>query len=195
MFRASPGGAFGQNATASYDAIRYGHMAGFQTYIYACAPAPSRSHPPYTMAPSSSCYISGVFSLSQGSRNTGPSYYATYLSALDFTDDDKFINVSIRKYTASTETTYTDDSFVFMVAKAALPTGADGMLDSIHCTPFISPPDGFQQCLPPDPAHTAFITGTVSSTGGSDSVRSFTLTTSEYVRDERRTFNVRYVSS
>ena len=155
-----------------------------------------RSHPPHTMAPSSSCHIAGVFSLSEGSRNTDPSYYTTYLSALDFTDDEKFINVSIRKYTAPADILYADDSFVFMVAKAALPAGADGMLDSIYCTPFVPPPDGLQECLPPDPVHTAFITGTVTSTGyNSGSVRSFILTASEYVRDERRTFTVRFVFS
>lgn len=151
---------------------------------------PHTCHPPHTMAPLSSCFISGVFSLSEGSRSTEPGYYATYLSALEFIDDKKFINISIRKFTASTDILYTDDSFVFMVAKAALPAGGDGMLDSIYCTPFISPPTGFQSCHPLEPTHTAFVTGTVSSVNNSGSTRSFTLTTSEYVRDERRTFNV-----
>ena len=145
------------------------------------------------MAPSS-CLISGVFPLSEGSRNADPSYYATYLSALEFINDENFINVSIRKYTASTDILYVDGSFVYMVAKAALPAGEDGMLDSIHCTPFIPPSGGFQPCYPPEPTHTVFVTGTISGVDNGTSVRSFTLTTSEYVRDERRTFNVRYVS-
>jgi len=152
-----------------------------------------RSHLPHTthtMAPPSSCHISGIFSLSEGSRNTEPRYYATYLSALEFTDDEKFINVSIRKFTASADILYADNSFIFLVAKAALPAGEDGILDSIYCAPFISPPEGFQ---PPSPAHTASVTGTVSSVNTSGSTRSFTLTTSEYVRDERRTFTVRFV--
>lgn len=157
----------------------------------ASASPPSR--PPYTMAPSS-CLISGVFSLSEGSRNTEPGYYATYLSALDFTDDENFINVSVRKFTASADILYADDSFVFMVAKAALPAGGDGMLDSIHCTPFKSPSEGFELYHPPEPTHTAFVTGTISGIDNSGSTRSFTLTTSEYVRDERRTFNLRFVS-
>jgi hypothetical protein len=146
------------------------------------------------MAPAS-CLISGIFSLSEGSRNTEPSYYATYLSALDFTDDAKFINVSVRKFTASTDVLYEDDSFVFMVAKAALPAGGDGMLDPIHCTPFKSPSEGFQPYHPSEPTHTAFVTGTINNVNNSGPIRSFTLTTSEYVRDERRTFNVWFVSS
>ena len=146
------------------------------------------------MAPLSSCHISGVFSLSGGSRNAEPTYYAQYLSALEFTDDNKFINVSIRKFTPSADILYADGSFVFMVAKAVLPVGGDGMLDSIYCTPFKSDPDTFQSFLPPEPTHTAFITGTVSSVGSNGSTRSFTLTVSEYVRDERRTFDIRFVS-
>ena len=144
------------------------------------------------MAPSS-CLISGVFPLSDGSRNADPSYYATYLSALEFTKDENFINVSVRKYTALTDTLYVDDTFVYMVAKAALPTGEDGMLDSIHCAPFTSPSGGFEPCCPSKPTHTAFVTGTVSGVDTSTSIRSFTLTTSEYVRNERRAFDVRYV--
>jgi len=116
-----------------------------------------------------------------------------YLSALEFSNIEQFINVSIRKFTASTENLLEDDTFVFMVAKAALPTGEDGMLDSIYCTPFIPPPEGFQQCYPPQPTHTMFITGTVTKAETIGPTRSFTLGVSEYVRDERRTFNIRYV--
>lgn len=146
------------------------------------------------MAPSS-CLISGVFPLSGGSRNTDPSYYATYLSALEFTNGEDFINVSIHKYTASTDILFTDDSFIFMVAKAALPAGEEGMLDSIHCTPFISPSGGFELCYPPEPTHTVFITGTMSSADNSGPIQSFTLTALEYVRNEQCTFNVRYIPS
>ena len=142
------------------------------------------------MAPSS-CLISGVFPLSEGSRNVDPSYYATYLSALEFIDDKNFINVSIRKYTASTDSLYVDDSFVFMVVKAALPAGGDGMLDSIHCIPFVSPSGGFQPCYPSESTHTAFVTGTINSVDNTEPIRSFTLATSEYVRDERCTFDIR----
>lgn len=60
-----------------------------------------------------------------------------HLSALEFTNDKKFINISIQKFTMTTDTLYDDDTFVFLVAKAALPAGEDGMLDSIYCTPFI----------------------------------------------------------
>ena len=151
---------------------------------------------PPTMAPLSSRHISGVFSLSEGSRDTDPTYYAQYLSALEFHDDNRFINVSIRKFTPSAEALCPDDSLVFLVAKAALPPGGDGMLDSIYCTPF-RPLEGLDQALPLDPTHIAFVTGVVSDV--SDAVgygpnRSFTLTTSEYVRDLRRAFEVRYVS-
>lgn len=135
------------------------------------------------MAPSS-CLISSVFPLSEGSCNADPSYYATYLSALKFTGDENFINVSVHKCTASIDNLYVDNSFIFMVAKAALPAGGDGMLDSIHCVPFISPLGGFQLCYPPEPTHTAFVTGTINGVDNSESTQSFTLTTSEYVRDE-----------
>ena len=144
------------------------------------------------MAPAS-CLISGIFPLSHGSRNTDPSYYATYLSALEFINNDDFINVSVRKYTASTDLLFPDNSFVFMVTKAALPARGDGMLDSIHCTPFLSPSEGFESCYPPEPTHTAFIIGTISSIDNSGLTRSFTLTTSEYVCNEQCTFNIRYV--
>ena len=136
------------------------------------------------MAPLLFCHILGVFSLSGGSHNTEPTYYAQYLSALEFTDDNKFINISIHKFTPSADILYADGSFVFMVAKAILPVGGDGMLDSIYCTPFKSSPDTFQSSLPPKPMYTVFITGTVSSIGSNGSTRPFTLTVSEYVCDE-----------
>lgn len=142
------------------------------------------------MAPPSSCLISGIFTLSDGSRNSDLQYYTTYLSALDFVDPDKFLNISIRKYTAPADALYADGTFVYVVAKAALPGGDDGMLDPIHCTPFQFP---LGDNIPPDPTHVAFITGTINSTSDNGSVRSFTLAVSEYVRDERRHFSVRFV--
>jgi len=153
------------------------------------------------MAPLSSCHISGVFSLSDGSRDTDPAYYAQYLSALEFHDSDKFINVSIRKFTPSVEALHADGSLVFLVAKAAFPPGDDGMLDSIYCAPFRPIAEDLDQALPFEPTHIAFVTGVVSdvsdvgSSGISTGVtKSFTLTASEYVRDVRRAFEIRYVS-
>jgi len=173
-----------------YDAHHWSHGELSDINVCGLFPPLPCSHLPHTMmAPPSSCRISGVFSLSEGSRNTEPSYYATYLSALEFTDDEKFINISIRKFTTSSDILYTDNSFVFVVAKAVLPAGGDGMLDSIHCVPFTSPPEGY----PPEPTHTAFVTGTVSGVNDNGSIRSFTLTTSEYVCDEWHSFNIRFV--
>jgi hypothetical protein len=148
------------------------------------------------MAPLSSCHIAGVFSLSDGSRDTDPAYYAQYLSAIEFYDDNRYINVSIRKFTPSMEGLYADDSLVFLVAKAAFPPGDEGMLDSIYCVPF-RPFQGLDQALPVEPTHIAFVTGVVSDVSDATSheaTRFFTLTTSEYVRDVRRAFEVRYVS-
>ena len=151
---------------------------------------PALLHPihlrlPPVMAPLSSCHISGVFSLSDGSLDTEVTYYAQYLSALEFHDDNWFINVSIRKFTPSAEVLCPDDSMVFLVAKVALPSGGDGMLDPTHCTPF-RPLEGFDRALPLDPTHIAFVTGVVSDvsdTVGYGPNRSFTSNTSEYVRD------------
>ena len=71
----------------------------------------------------------------------------------------------------------------------------NGMLDSIYCTPF-NLSDGVQSFLPPDPTHTAFVTGKVTSVDISEpATRSFTLTVSEYVRDECCTFDIRSVFS
>ena len=85
---------------------------------------------------------------------------------------------------------YEEGSLIFIVAKAALFTGEDSLLDTIHCAPF----DPSVETLPGDLCHTAFVAGTVSVVD--DSVparRSFTLAVSEYVRDERRAFHVRFV--
>lgn len=143
------------------------------------------------MPPLSSCHIAGVFCLSEASRNSDPTYYAQYLSSIEFSDDSKYIDISIRKFTPSTDGLYVQNTFVFMVAKAALAAGEDGMLDSIYCTPFDSPVDA-PSPLPPDPTHTAFVTGEVTVLDTSEpATRSFTLSVSEYVRDERRTFDIR----
>lgn len=140
------------------------------------------------MAPPSSCIISGVFSLFDGSRDSGTRYHATYLSPLDSADTSTPLNVSIRKYTALADPIYEEGSLVFIVGKAAPLTGEDILLDSIHSAPF----DPSVVSLPGDFCHTAFVAGTVSAID--DSVptrRSFTLAVSEYVRDERRAFHVR----
>lgn len=143
--------------------------------------------------PLASCHISGIFALSGGFRQTDPSYYAEYLSSLEFPDDHKFINVTVRKFTPTSEALLPDDSFVYMVAKAALPAEGDGMLDSIYSTSFVPVSDGSDQAVTANPMHTAFITGTVRSVNTEGSIRIFTLTTGEFVRGEQRTFDVRFV--
>lgn len=147
------------------------------------------------MAPASSFLISGVFCLSDGSRMANPSYYTEYLSALDLTGPGEFINVSIRKYTPPSELLYADGVIVFLVAKAALPSNEDGILDVIHCTPFQfqSSWDDFKSFLPPGPIHTASVTGTIGAINNVGSTRSFTVNASEYVRDERRGFLIQFV--
>ena len=142
------------------------------------------------MAPPSSCIISGVFSLFDGSRDSNTRYHATYFSPLDSADTSAPFSVSIRKYTALADPIYPEGSLVFIVAKAALLIGEDIPLDSIHCASF----DPSVESLPGDLCHTAVVAGTVSAVD--DSVparRSFTLAVSEYVRDERRAFHVRFV--
>ena len=85
---------------------------------------------------------------------------------------------------------YQEGSLAFIVAKAALLTGEDILLDSIHCASF----DPSVEALPGELSHTAFVAGTVSAVDDSVPVRrSFTLAVSEYVRDERRAFHVRFV--
>ena len=143
-----------------------------------------------SMAPPSSCIISGVFSLFDGSRDSNTRYHASYFSPLDSTDTSTPINVSIRKYTALADPIYQEGSLAFIVAKAALITGEDILLDSIHCAPF----DPSVEALPADLSQTAFVAGTVSAVDDSmPARRSFTLAVSEYVRDERRAFHVRFV--
>jgi len=161
--------------------------------LYLGPPIPDLPLLTQSMAPASSFLISGVFFLSDGTRSVNPSYYTHYLSALDFLDADHFINISIRKYTPPSEPPYADETIVFLVAKAALPAGEDGMLDVIHCAPFQLSWDNFKDCLPPIPTHTASVTGTISATNNLGSTRSFTISVSEYVRDERRGFTVQSV--
>lgn len=153
-------------------------------------PRPTR----HNTMPLLSCHVSGIFPLSGGFRRSDPSYYAEYLSSLEFPVDDKFINVSVRRFTPTSESLLADNSFVFLVAKAAIPADGDGMLDTIHCTPFTPLPPGSEQPITIDPTHTAFVTGTVRSiSNGDDSVRSFTVLTGEWVRGEQRTFDLRFV--
>jgi len=142
------------------------------------------------MAPPSSCIISGVFSLFDGSRDSNTRYHTSYFSPLNSADTSTPINVSICRYTALAEPIYQEGSLAFIVAKAALLTGDDILLDSIHCASF----DPLVEALPGDLSHTAFVAGTISAVD--DSVptrRSFTLAISEYICDEQRAFHVRFV--
>jgi len=122
-----------------------------------------------------------------------PSYYTQYLSTLDFLNPDQFINVLIHKYTPPSEPLYAEETVVFLVAKAALAAGEDGMLDTIHCTPFQSSWENFQGSLPPGPTHVASVTGTIGAVSNVRATRSFTVNASKYVRDEHRGFSIQYV--
>jgi hypothetical protein len=148
-------------------------------------PVPLAKH---TMAPPSSFVISGIFSLSEGIRNTEQRHYVDYLSAIDFIDPDDFLNVSVRKYTTLAEPLHEDHALVFMVAKGALPVAdSEGMLDTIYCAPFESSPVD-------NVTHVAHVAGIVTSVSNNDTMtRSFTLSVTEYVRGERRTFPVMFV--
>jgi len=147
-----------------------------------------------TMSPPSACLISGIFALSDGSRDPSTRYRATYLSALNFPDPKEFINISIRAYTGLTDTLYEDGSLVFIVAKAALLAGEDGLLDAIHYVPFGSFSDSEDPPPPVSSTPTAFVAGTVVSVDNSlPASRLITLNTSEYIRDQRRAFHVRFV--
>ena len=157
-------------------------------------PNPDIYYPPpaiyNTMAPPSSCIISGVFSLFDGSRDSNTRYHATYFSPLDSADPSTPVNISIRKYTPLVDPIYEEGSLVFIVGKAALFTGEDIVLDSIHCTSF----NPSVEALPGDLTHTAFVAGVVSAVDDSmPARRSFTLSVSEYVHDERRAFHVWFV--
>ena len=139
------------------------------------------------MAPPSSFVISGIFSLSEGICNTEQRHYVDYLSAIDFIDPDDFLNVSVCKYTALAEPLHEDHTLVFMVAKGALPVADEGMLDTIYCAPF-------ESSSVDNVTHVAHVAGIVTSVSNNDTMtRSFTLSVTEYVRGERRTFPVMFV--
>ena len=140
------------------------------------------------MAPPSSFVISGIFSLSEGIRSTEQRHYVDYLSAIDFVDPDDFLNVSVCKYTTLAEPLHEDHTLVFMVAKGALPVAdSEGMLDTIYCAPF-------ESSSVDTITHVAHVAGTVTSVSNNDmTTRSFTLSVTEYVRGERRTFPVMFV--
>ena len=151
----------------------------------ASTPTPLAKH---TMAPPSSFVISGIFSLSEGIRSTEQRHYVDYLSAIDFVDPNDFLNVSVRKYTALAEPLHEDHALVFMVTKGALPVAdSEGMLDTIYCAPF-------ESSSVDNTTHVAHVAGTVTSVSNNDmTTRSFTLSVTEYVRGERRTFPVMFV--
>ena len=76
------------------------------------------------------------------------------------------------------------------IAKAALLTGEDILMDSIHCASF----DPLVEALPGDLTHTAFIAGVVSAVDDSMPTRRFfILAISEYVHDECHAFHVWFV--
>jgi hypothetical protein len=138
----------------------------------------------------SSFLIAGVFDLSDGLRSTDTRYYTTYLSAITFVDQPGSHNVSIRKYTATSEHLYDNGTLVYLVAKAALPTNSDGTLDSIYCVPFGS---SSEDILPSDSTNTAFVTGTVTSADGTLPTHTFTVSATEYVRGDSRISHLRFV--
>ena len=142
------------------------------------------------MAPPSSFLISGIFALSEGDRHPDQRHYTNYLSSIDFIDPNDFLNVSVRKYTPLAESLYEDQTLVFVVAKAMLSTDEDGMLDVIYCVPFESLPVNH---LPHTPTHVAYAAGVVTSVDSGVATRTFTLSVSEYVRNDRRNFSIKYV--
>ena len=142
--------------------------------------------------PLPSCHISGIFSLSGGYRRAETSRCAEYLSALESPINHASFNISVRKFAPFSGALLEDNSFVFMVAKAALPAGEDGMLDSVICVPFDSPSE---RPITFRPTQTAFVTGALREVDRIGPIRIITLTTLEYVHGEQQTFDVRFVLS
>ena len=141
------------------------------------------------------CHIAGIFSLIHGSRQIESRHLAEYFSSIALCDR-RFIGVTINKFSSPSEALLPDNSFVFIVAKATLKPGEEIILDTIFCAPFN--PLSFMGSEDPVafPSNTAFITGTLRAIGGNaNRIRTFTLTTSEYVRGERHTFDVTFVLS
>ena len=142
------------------------------------------------MAPPSSFLLSGIFALSGGDRLSDQRHYTNYLSSIDFVNPNDFLNVSVRKYTPLAESLYEDQTLVFVVAKAVLPTDEEGILDAIYCAQF----ESFQaEDLPQISTHVANAAGTVTSVDNGPILRTFTLSVSEYVRSDRRNFSIKYV--
>ena len=96
-------------------------QAFWHKYLCTISPLPPYIHHAQWHHPPVSFLV--FFSLSEWSCNMELSYYATYLFALNFPNNEKFINIPVHKFIMSTDALYPDDSSIFMVVKAALLSG------------------------------------------------------------------------
>lgn len=122
------------------------------------------------------------------------SYYKSAISCLSGTS----IQAEIRNYSPPNDTLYPDDTVVFVIAKAAFCNGTSFLLDIIHMLPFGGDPrsDSYEAGIPNFTCPYVLALGTVIAHGPTnvEGVRSFTLSSTEYVRDRAQAFTLRCAS-
>jgi hypothetical protein len=98
-----------------------------------------------------SCIIIGLFSVRNGSRlstarATGSTvYHQQYLTAVSCTNGQR-IQASLRAYSPPGDQTLTDETVIFLIAKAVFPKAQDAILEAIRMFPFPGDPlsDSYQ---------------------------------------------------
>lgn len=140
------------------------------------------------MAPPTSFVTTGVFCLSHGSHPHEGGCYASYLSAIDFVDLEGYLSVSIRRHAVAEEWLFENKTPVPMTARAVLPIGQEGMLETIYS----SRSSCERKDLPSIANNAAFVAGTMVKNNLQDG--ELTLSGSELFSGERRVFTVMSVS-
>lgn len=151
----------------------------------------------YISSPSmSAAFIEGTLALSHGWRpSSSPFYYSFYTSVLKCSNGH-LLPIDLQTYSPPHDTILHDETTVHVVGRFFAPPSGVVLIDVLSLTPFPGNPsdDGYDDNLPHDPTPRITIVGGVTNNPPStdDSLRSFNVNVSEYVRDFNKTFLTRY---
>lgn len=144
-----------------------------------------------------SCIVFGNFALAGGRRvQSGATWYNHYHTAILTSTADSAMQAQLRVYSPRHDVPVADDTVAFVVARAYLPPTSSGaaLLEALHCFPYpgdASAPD-YDEHLPVIPA---FVTAlgvvrAVHPPSSLDHDKRISLEVGEWIRDERKTFNI-----
>ena len=157
---------------------------------------------------SSTLLLFGFFELLSGERKSSPrrndpsavTYHTYYNTAIQCEDEDSGLGAEFRMFSRQADVVHTHGTVAFLKSRAYIPSGGrTALLEGVRLSPVPGNPKEktYQKTIPDVPYAMAYGVGVVKSIStsvDSDCEKSFTVETSDLIRDETASSIIRCVS-